>query len=97
MSQRQVDMNQDLLTKIRRLEEKEERGLQALNEQLEKNKSLKQSLEELQKQVHDKDGKISETHQVQGPHSRDLASVPCPAFVPCPVRSSKCCLLRLFR
>lgn len=50
--------------KIRRLEEKEEKTLQALNEQLENNKSLKRNVEELQKQAHDKDGKLSEANQV---------------------------------
>ncbi|KAF4074848.1 hypothetical protein AMELA_G00228180 [Ameiurus melas] len=62
--QRQFDLNQDLLTKIRRLEEKEEKTLQALNEQLEKNKSLKRTVEELQKQAYDKDGKLSEADQM---------------------------------
>ncbi|MCI4393459.1 hypothetical protein PGIGA_G00157770 [Pangasianodon gigas] len=61
---RQVDLNQDLLTKVRRLEEKEEKTLQALNEQLENNKSLKRNVEELQKQAHDKDGKLSEASQM---------------------------------
>lgn len=60
-----MDLNQDLLTKIRRLEEKEEKSLQVLNEQLENNKSLKRNVEELQKQGHDKDGKLSEASQVQ--------------------------------
>lgn len=60
-----MDQNQDLLTKIRRLEEKEEKTLQALNEQLENNKSLKRSMEELQKHAHDQDGKLSEANQVQ--------------------------------
>lgn len=64
-SQRQVDLNQDLLTKIRRLEEKEEKTLQALNEQLDNNKSLKRNMEELQKQAHEQDGKLSEANQVQ--------------------------------
>ncbi|XP_060754557.1 mitotic spindle assembly checkpoint protein MAD1 [Neoarius graeffei] len=62
--QRQVDQNQDLLMKIRRLEEKEEKTLQALSEQLENNKSLKRNIEELQKQARDKDGKLSETNQM---------------------------------
>ncbi|KAB5523194.1 hypothetical protein PHYPO_G00149730 [Pangasianodon hypophthalmus] len=62
--QRQVDLNQDLLTKVRRLEEKEEKTLQVLNEQLDNNKSLKRNVEELQKQAHDKDGKLSEASQM---------------------------------
>lgn len=63
-SQRQVDLNQDLLTKIRRLEEKKEKTLQALNEQLDNSKSLKRNIEELQKQTQGKDGKLSEANQV---------------------------------
>ncbi|XP_066505330.1 mitotic spindle assembly checkpoint protein MAD1 [Hoplias malabaricus] len=61
--QRQVDQNQDLLTKIRRLEEKEEKANQALSEQVEKNKALKRSLEELHAQLSDKDNKLSEANQ----------------------------------
>ncbi|TTP11313.1 Mitotic spindle assembly checkpoint protein MAD1 [Bagarius yarrelli] len=62
--QRQVDLNQDLLMKIRRLEEKEEKSLRALDKQLEKNGSLKRNIEELQKQVQDKDTKLSEANQM---------------------------------
>lgn len=73
-SQRQVDQNQDLLMKIRRLEEKEEKTLQALSEQLENNKSLKRNIEELQKQARDKDGKLSETNQVRARTAVEIIS-----------------------
>ncbi|XP_076838693.1 mitotic spindle assembly checkpoint protein MAD1 [Brachyhypopomus gauderio] len=62
--QRQVDRNQDLLSKIRRLEEEEEKAGQALNEQMDNNKALKQSLQELQKQAADKDSKVAEANQM---------------------------------
>lgn len=50
--------------KVRRLEEKEEKTLQALNDQLENNKFLKRNMEGLQKQVQEKDSKLSESIQV---------------------------------
>ncbi|KAI5616120.1 mitotic spindle assembly checkpoint protein MAD1, partial [Silurus asotus] len=62
--QRQVDLNQDMLMKIRRLEEKDEKTLQSLNEHLENNKVLKRNVEELQKQVQEKDIKLSEASQM---------------------------------
>ncbi|XP_072513766.1 mitotic spindle assembly checkpoint protein MAD1 isoform X1 [Salminus brasiliensis] len=62
--QRQLDRNQDLLTKIRRLEEKEEKANQALSEQMENSKALKQSLEELHKQANDKDNKLADANQM---------------------------------
>ncbi|XP_060716774.1 mitotic spindle assembly checkpoint protein MAD1 [Tachysurus vachellii] len=62
--QRQMDLNQDLLMKVRRLEEKEEKTLQALNEQLENNKSLKRNMEDLQKHVQEKESKLSESIQM---------------------------------
>uniref|UniRef100_A0AAR2L8C2 Mitotic arrest deficient 1 like 1 n=1 Tax=Pygocentrus nattereri TaxID=42514 RepID=A0AAR2L8C2_PYGNA len=62
--QRQVDQNQDLLTKIRHLEEKEEKLSQALSEQLDNNKALKRSLEELKKQANEKDNKLGEGNQM---------------------------------
>lgn len=63
-SQRQVDLNQDLLMKIRHLEEKEGKTLQALNDQLEKNKSLRRDVEEVQKQANDNNSKLSAANQV---------------------------------
>ncbi|KAI5090289.1 mitotic spindle assembly checkpoint protein MAD1, partial [Silurus meridionalis] len=62
--QRQVDLNQDMLMKIRRLEEKDEKTLQSMNEHLENNKFLKRNVEELQKQVQEKDIKLSEASQM---------------------------------
>uniref|UniRef100_A0A4W4FN45 Mitotic arrest deficient 1 like 1 n=1 Tax=Electrophorus electricus TaxID=8005 RepID=A0A4W4FN45_ELEEL len=62
--QRQVDRNQDLLSKIRRLEENEEKAAHTLNEQMENNKALKQNLEEFHKQATDKDNKLEEANQM---------------------------------
>lgn len=62
--QRQIDRNQDLLTKIRHLEEKEEKSNQVLSELMENSKTLKRSIEELHKQGDDKDDKLSEASQV---------------------------------
>lgn len=59
-----MDLTQDLLMKIRRLEEKEEKTQQVLKEQMDNNKSLKRNMEELQKHVQEKDSKLSEANQV---------------------------------
>lgn len=62
--QREVDRNRELLLKIKRLEEREEKANQALNEQMENNKSLKRNIEELQKRANEKDRKLGEAEQV---------------------------------
>ncbi|XP_058236941.1 mitotic spindle assembly checkpoint protein MAD1 [Hemibagrus wyckioides] len=62
--QREMDLNQDLLMKIRRLEEKEEKTQQVLKEQMDNSKSLKRNMEELQKRVQEKDSKLSEANQM---------------------------------
>uniref|UniRef100_A0A8B9HCU1 Mitotic spindle assembly checkpoint protein MAD1 n=1 Tax=Astyanax mexicanus TaxID=7994 RepID=A0A8B9HCU1_ASTMX len=61
--QRQMDLNQDLLTKLRRLEEKEGKANQALNDEMENKKALKRSLEEFHKQANDKDNRHAEANQ----------------------------------
>ncbi|XP_030636384.1 mitotic spindle assembly checkpoint protein MAD1 isoform X1 [Chanos chanos] len=61
--QREVDRNQDLLTRIRRLEDREADAGQALSEQVENNKALKHSIEELHKKVDEKDSKLTEANQ----------------------------------
>lgn len=50
--------------KIRRLEEREGKANQALNEQMENNKALKRDLEELHKKANEKDSKLAEADQV---------------------------------
>uniref|UniRef100_A0A3B1K086 Mitotic spindle assembly checkpoint protein MAD1 n=1 Tax=Astyanax mexicanus TaxID=7994 RepID=A0A3B1K086_ASTMX len=62
--QRQMDLNQDLLTKLRRLEEKEGKANQALNDEMENKKALKRSLEEFHKQANDKDNRHAEANQM---------------------------------
>lgn len=62
--QREVDRNRELLMKIKRLEEREEKANQALNEQMENNKTLKRNLEELQTRANEKDSKLAEADQV---------------------------------
>ncbi|XP_016386934.1 mitotic spindle assembly checkpoint protein MAD1-like [Sinocyclocheilus rhinocerous] len=62
--QREIDRNRELLLKIRRLEEKEEKANQALNEQMENNKALKRNLEELHKKANEKDRKLTEADQM---------------------------------
>ncbi|XP_056596424.1 mitotic spindle assembly checkpoint protein MAD1 [Triplophysa dalaica] len=64
--QREVDRNRDFLMKIKRLDEREEKANQALNEQIEKNKTLKRNIEELQKKTNEKDLKLAEGEQTIG-------------------------------
>lgn len=60
----EIDRNRELLLKIRRLEEREEKANQALNEQMENNKALKRNFEELHKKANEKDSKLAEADQV---------------------------------
>ncbi|KAK7162151.1 hypothetical protein R3I94_004716 [Phoxinus phoxinus] len=62
--QREIDRNRELLMKIRRLEEREEKANQALSEQMENNKALKRNLEELHKKANEKDSKLAEADQM---------------------------------
>ncbi|XP_059408103.1 mitotic spindle assembly checkpoint protein MAD1 isoform X2 [Carassius carassius] len=62
--QREIDRNGELLLKIKRLEEREEKANQALNEQMENNKVLKRNLEELHKKANEKDSKLAESDQM---------------------------------
>ncbi|XP_052441481.1 mitotic spindle assembly checkpoint protein MAD1 isoform X1 [Carassius gibelio] len=62
--QREIDRNRELLLKIKRLEEREEKANQALNEQMENNKVLKCNLEELHKKANEKDSKLAEADQM---------------------------------
>ncbi|XP_048053790.1 mitotic spindle assembly checkpoint protein MAD1 isoform X2 [Megalobrama amblycephala] len=62
--QREIDRNRELLMKIRRLEEREGKANQALNEQMENNKALKRDLEELHKKANEKDSKLAEADQM---------------------------------
>ncbi|TRY99966.1 hypothetical protein DNTS_029342 [Danionella cerebrum] len=62
--QREMDRSRDLHVKIRRLEEREEKANEALNEQLEKNQILKRNLGELHKKANEKDAKLNEADQV---------------------------------
>uniref|UniRef100_A0A672L7N4 Mitotic spindle assembly checkpoint protein MAD1 n=1 Tax=Sinocyclocheilus grahami TaxID=75366 RepID=A0A672L7N4_SINGR len=62
--QREIDRNRELLLQIRRLEEREEKANQALNEQMENNKALKRNFEELHKKANEKDSKLAEADQV---------------------------------
>ncbi|CAM4501434.1 unnamed protein product [Leuciscus chuanchicus] len=62
--QREIDRNRELLMKIRRLGEREEKANQALSEQMENNKALKRNLEELHKKANEKDSKLAEADQM---------------------------------
>ncbi|XP_051983001.1 mitotic spindle assembly checkpoint protein MAD1 isoform X1 [Xyrauchen texanus] len=62
--QREIDRSRDLMIKIRRLEEREEKANQVLNEQVENNKALKRNLEELHKKANEKDRKLTEAEQM---------------------------------
>ncbi|KAG9349823.1 hypothetical protein JZ751_026176 [Albula glossodonta] len=61
--EREVDRNQDLLTRIKKLEEREAETAQVLNEQTEMNKALRKTMEGQNKKLEEKDSKISNTNE----------------------------------
>lgn len=64
--QREVDRNQDLLTRIKKIEEREAETKKVLNEQIEMNKALKKSIESQNKKLDDKDSKMANANEVLG-------------------------------
>ncbi|XP_028827992.1 mitotic spindle assembly checkpoint protein MAD1 isoform X2 [Denticeps clupeoides] len=62
--QREVDRNQDLQTRIRKMEEREAESGRNLSEQVESNRLLRLKVEELQKRVDEKEGSVAEASLV---------------------------------
>uniref|UniRef100_A0A8K9Y8N2 Mitotic spindle assembly checkpoint protein MAD1 n=1 Tax=Oncorhynchus mykiss TaxID=8022 RepID=A0A8K9Y8N2_ONCMY len=63
--EREVDRNQDLLGRIRRLEEREAESSQSLSEKAEANRALHRTLESLNRRVEERDGWLNTSNQVQ--------------------------------
>ncbi|XP_036391047.1 mitotic spindle assembly checkpoint protein MAD1 [Megalops cyprinoides] len=61
--EREVDRNQDLLARIKRLEEREAETGKILNEQTEMNRALKKSIEAQNKKLEEKDSKLSTANE----------------------------------
>uniref|UniRef100_A0A4W5LPP6 Mitotic arrest deficient 1 like 1 n=1 Tax=Hucho hucho TaxID=62062 RepID=A0A4W5LPP6_9TELE len=62
--EREVDRNQDLLGRIRRLEEREAESSQSLSEKAEANRALRRTLESLNRRVEERDGWLNTSNQV---------------------------------
>uniref|UniRef100_A0A8D0C5A9 Mitotic spindle assembly checkpoint protein MAD1 n=1 Tax=Scleropages formosus TaxID=113540 RepID=A0A8D0C5A9_SCLFO len=62
--EREVDRNQELLSRIKKLEDRETETAKILSEQMDMNKTLKKSLEGQNKRLEEKDSKISEANEV---------------------------------
>uniref|UniRef100_A0A8K9V3L4 Mitotic spindle assembly checkpoint protein MAD1 n=1 Tax=Oncorhynchus mykiss TaxID=8022 RepID=A0A8K9V3L4_ONCMY len=61
--EREVDRNQDLLGRIRRLEEREAESSQSLSEKAEANRALHRTLESLNRRVEERDGWLNTSNQ----------------------------------
>uniref|UniRef100_A0A8C7JYX3 Mitotic arrest deficient 1 like 1 n=1 Tax=Oncorhynchus kisutch TaxID=8019 RepID=A0A8C7JYX3_ONCKI len=79
--EREVDRNQDLLGRIRRLEEREAESSQSLSEKAEANRALHRTLESLNRRVEERDGWLNTSNQYQEVSQRcqalQLASSTC--------------------
>ncbi|XP_031670442.1 mitotic spindle assembly checkpoint protein MAD1 [Oncorhynchus kisutch] len=62
--EREVDRNQDLLGRIRRLEEREAESSQSLSEKAEANRALHRTLESLNRRVEERDGWLNTSNQI---------------------------------
>eukprot|EP00063_Salmo_salar_P010792 XP_013985627.1 PREDICTED: mitotic spindle assembly checkpoint protein MAD1-like [Salmo salar] len=62
--EREVDRNQDLLGRIRRLEEREAESSQSLSEKVEANRALRRTVESLNRRVEERDGWLNTSNQV---------------------------------
>ena len=67
---REVDRNQDLLGKIKCLEEKAGDAAKTLSEQLEKNRVLCKNFDDLKKNVGERDVRLNTANQVNTKNTR---------------------------
>lgn len=63
--QHEVDRNQDLLARIKKLEERESEMERNLSEKAEANRALRKNLEAMNKKLDDRDGRLSSANQVR--------------------------------
>lgn len=64
--QREVDRNQELLTRIRQLQDREAEAEEKMKEQLEHNRQCKQSLDAANKRLREKEDGLAEAGEVRG-------------------------------
>lgn len=64
MLQHEVDRNQDLLGRIKKLEERETEAAKHLSEQVEANRALRKNLEGLNKKLEERDTRLNTANQV---------------------------------
>lgn len=64
MLQHEVDRNQELLARIKKLEERESEMERNLTEKGDANRALRKNLEALNKKLEERDGRLSSTNQV---------------------------------
>lgn len=63
--QREVDRNQELLTRIRQLQDREAEAEEKMKEQLELNRQCKQSLDAAHKRLREKEDALAEAGEVR--------------------------------
>lgn len=66
MLQHEVDRNQELLVRIKKVEERESEMERKLTEKADANRALWKNLEALNKKLEDRDGRLSSANQVKG-------------------------------
>lgn len=66
MLQHEVDRNQELLARIKKVEERESEVERNLTEKADANRALRKNLEALNKKLEDRDGRLSSANQVNG-------------------------------
>lgn len=64
MSQHEVDRNQELLGRLKKLEDREKDTARSLSEQMETNRSLRNNLDCLNRKLEERDSRLSSANQV---------------------------------
>lgn len=65
MLQHEVDRNQDLLGRIKKLEERETEAAKNLSEQVEVNRALRKNMEGLNRKLEERDTRLNTANQVR--------------------------------
>lgn len=71
--QREVDRNQELLTRIRQLQEREAEAEAKMQEQIERSRQCRQSLDAAHQQLRDKEDGLAEASEVRGHQTTGLS------------------------
>lgn len=78
MLQHELDRNQELLARIKKLEERESLVERKLSDKLDANRVLQKNLDALERKLEDRDGRLSSSHQVSDHSSVCLPPHACP-------------------